>query len=412
MLEYKKNKLLSKVYHYVLLLISKFIKTTFIKPYIGIKQYDLLIFDDIFPYEKSLFRYIEFNNYLEGFKKTKVVSTGTALTVLNANKTIAQVIKDFKLENPSNKSFKIIEHKGLVNFNAKLIYCIFLNNIYGIIDFVDKHKIPFIFTLYPGGGFRLNDETSDKKLTRILNSPNLKKIIATQNITYDYLIDNHNCPEHLIEYIFGVVSNTTIDNAKIDYKKWKVNKDTFDICFMAGRYTPQGIDKGYDTFIAVAKELNKEYEFIRFHIVGGFDHKVIEVSDLGDNITFYGYRDSDFLNHFFSKIDLIISPNVPFKLSNGAFDGFPLGCCVEASLNGVAVLASDELNQNDGYIPNEEIIIIKPNASDILLAVKDLITNYHKMIELAERGRLKTLKLYSKEAQLERRNNLLKELIQ
>ena len=42
-------------------------------------------------------------------------------------------------------------------------------------------------------------------------------------------------------------------------------------------------------------------------------------------------------------MDLIISPNVPFVLASGAFDGFPTACCMEAALSGTAMFVTDEL---------------------------------------------------------------------
>src|SRR4030066_370297 len=83
---------------------------------------------------------------------------------------------------------KIKIRKGFININAKLFYCVFINNIYDNLNWLEKFKIPFIFTLYPGGGFQINNEIIDKKLKIVFNSPMFKKVIVTQIFTLDYLI--------------------------------------------------------------------------------------------------------------------------------------------------------------------------------------------------------------------------------
>ena len=53
---------------------------------------------------------------------------------------------------PENKGkFVLIDLKS--NYKVNLAYGIFLNNAYMYLPFFEKNNIPFIFTLYPGGGF-------------------------------------------------------------------------------------------------------------------------------------------------------------------------------------------------------------------------------------------------------------------
>ena len=124
------------------------------------------------------------------------------------------------------------------------------------------------------------------------------------------------------------------------------NKDTFDIIFCAAKYMPKGLDNGYDVFIELANSLIKRYSFVRFHLVGGFDKDDKDVTLLRNAIAFYGYKKFDDLKEIYNKMDVIISPNKPFLLGKGAFDGFPQGTVVEAVFNGVVALITDELNQN------------------------------------------------------------------
>ncbi|TXK46960.1 glycosyltransferase family 4 protein [Pontibacter qinzhouensis] len=408
MLEYKKSRIRDKVKHSFKLITNALRGSHYFKPYIGFKKYNLIIYDDIFPSEKSLFRFIEFNYYISAFKNTKVLSTGSALRFLEGTESFNSIRNEFLLK---RKDAKVYFYKGLVNFNTQLLYCVFLSNAYRIIDLVDYYKIPFVFTLYPGGGFRLHNEQSDIKLKRILESPNLKKVIVTQRITLDYLLAKGVCSKDKISYIFGVVGDVESKTNHLPKQRLGSEKHTFDICFVAAKYTPLGIDKGYDTFIAVAKKLVKISSIFHFHVVGGFNSDDIDISEISNNITFYGFQNINFLNTFFKSKDLILSPNIPFQLADGAFDGFPLGTCIEASLNGVAIMACDELNQNDGYINEEEIIIIKPHVSEIVNKILIYKDNYSKLLAISEGGRKKTLELYSHDKQLNTRYTILKEFI-
>ena len=106
---------------------------------------------------------------------------------------------------------------------------------------------------------------------------------------------------------------------------------------------PRGVDKGYDRFIATARILRGRHPEVRFHVVGNFTEEDVEITDLHDCITFYGHRFTPFFPDFTRRMDIILSPNIPFMFKPGAFDGFPTGCCIEAALCGTAVFASDEL---------------------------------------------------------------------
>ncbi|UWG96663.1 hypothetical protein LPY66_17540 [Dehalobacter sp. DCM] len=84
------------------------------------------------------------------------------------------------------------------------------------------------------------------------------------------------------------------------------------------------------------KKLARSAENIRSHVVGNFDRSDIDVSELGDRIIFYGLRNKSFFPTFYSGIDLIVSPNLPFVLIPGKnYDGFPTGCCIDAALHNV-----------------------------------------------------------------------------
>jgi glycosyltransferase involved in cell wall biosynthesis len=338
--------------------------------------------------------------------------TSISYPLVNTDRSLHYVhIEDVINENSQFKG-RIKLGNNLENYRPKLFYCIFINNIYGFIADLEKFKIPFVFTLYPGGGFQMNEENSDTKLKRVLSSVMFKKVIVTQQITKDYLINKNYCSEDKIQLIFGgVVPQNSLMKDISKRKNYLVHKKTLDICFCAGKYMPKGIDKGYDVFIEVAHSLASKYDFINFHVIGGFDASDIDVSKINDSITFYGYQKFENLEAIFKNIDIIISPNKSFILNKGSFDGFPLGTVVEAALNGVLVILSDDLNQNKTFKHNEELIIAASDSDLIEKEIIKLIKNPQRIIDISNKGRLKFQEVYSNEIQMKPRIELLKELI-
>lgn len=369
------------------------------------QDFTLVVFDDVFPSIYSPFRYEEYVEYLKKFERVYIYTTGTSFLALNEKRNVQEVIEEFEKKFPEYKEriFKLnYENKEkLREFRNKIAVITFLQNTKNNLEIIEKYQIPFIFTLYPGGGFILNNEESDEKLRSIFKSKYFRKVIVTQKITYDYLIKNKFCKEEEIEFIYGIVTpenilQTNIEN-KVYYKK---GKETFDLCFVAHKYCEKGIDKGYDLFIDVAKKMSKKHRNIKFHVVGGFDENDIDITEIKDKIKFYGIQSSEELINLYKNMDVIISPNRPFKLSKGSFDGFPTGSCTEAMINKVVLMCSDELKLNTKFEDGKEIIIIKTETDDIVEKVENLYKNPNKIVEIANNGRNKALKVYSKRNQI------------
>jgi glycosyltransferase involved in cell wall biosynthesis len=360
---------------------------------------DLVVFDSFFPHPLSVFRYVEFDIYIQKFKAL-VYTTGDDLRHIGEKKSIKYFIRRY----PFCSRVKLFHIDR--NINAKIAVIVFLNNAFYFLPYLEKNKIPFIFTLYPGGGFWMREEESDEKLNRIFNSIYFKKVIVTQNVTRKYLLDNSFCKNEDIEFIYGSPSNW--ESQEYAYsKRGKREKDTFDICFVAVKYSPKGIDKGYDIFVEVAKKLTKLSEKFRFHVVGGFSANDIDVSDLVSNLKFYGYLSIEELREFYLKQDIIISPNRTNILSKGSFDGFPTGSVVEAGLCGVAMLVTDELNQNTLFINNKDCVFINHEPEYIVSKVMELFFDKNKLFEISQSGLNILRKVSSSDYQMTPRLNLI-----
>ena len=376
-------------------------------------KYDLIIFDDYFPNPVSGFRSSEFLEILHAFPSVKIIINPVSYKYYNLSDT------DFKvhLNQFRNKHFLLknkIKKVGFFNnINCKLFYFLFLNNGRRIVPYLNRRKINFIFTLFPGGGFKMNDEESDADLKKIMASGYFKGVIVNQQIIKNYLLEKGFCGKNQIHYLHGIPmpqKKLEFDGEQKEYYKNK--KESLDICFVAAKNLSKGEDKGYNLFIESALLLYKLHPELRFHVIGGFNGQEIDVTELGVAIRFYGYLDADTLHDTLKNFDIIVSPNRPHMLGPGSFDGFPLGTCVEASLVGCIIIATDELNENRQYVPNEEIIIINPDTKDIINKIESLIGSPEKLKKIGIAGMNKTKELFSYKNQTEPRLQLLKSWIE
>ena len=374
----------------------------------GDLEKDLIIYDDCFPFLISGFRYEEFTELLKGFKNSEIIMNHGGCRI---TEDYQKRVGDYKLKHHELKD-KLVFNKGRVNINAKLFYCVFQGNIALNLSWLELNSIPFVFTLYPGGGFQMGGPGENKILERVLSSPQFRRVIVTQSCTREYLLKNNLCSPEKISYIFGcVVPQISLQKDLTQKKYYLDGKKTFDICFCAAKYMEKGIDKGYDVFIESAFILANQFDFIRLHVIGGFNENEIDVTQLEDKIMFYGYQNFENLSGLYLNMDVIVSPNKPFVLGNGYFDGFPLGTVVEAVFNGMAALVTDELDQNTEFVDKEEIIIIKSSVNSVVDEIKILINSPEKLYSLSKKGREKFIDVYSYASQMKPRINLLQEEI-
>lgn len=369
---------------------------------------DLLILDTVFPHPRSPFRFHEFHHYLESFPKSKVFTNGEHLSLLSEHRGADVVVKEYSEAYPKLRERVYYAKEAPSFIHGKLAYATFLNNIKRFVDVLEGKNIPFVFTLYPGGGFQIDQEESDSALRRVMGSPQFRKVIVTQKLTYDYLIKKKFCPADKIEFIYGVVTPPMkAKNGTSPKKHYGFEKYILDVCFVAYKYTPRGVDKGYDVFIDVARNLVRMYGDVQFHVVGNFDETDLPVHDLGERLKFYGVQKREWFDSFFADKDIILSPNIPYVLQKGAFDGFPTSACTDAGLREVAILCTDDLCQNIMFKDQEEIVLIPHDSQQITEIIAHYHDNPYALRDLAQKGAERMREIYSDDIQLKPRKKIL-----
>lgn len=376
------------------------------------EKLDLIVVDDVFPSRRSGFRHVEFTAYLKAFKRSLVLTTGATLHVLETA-SINSVVRDYQHTYPELGNRVMVADETFPLAIGKLLYADFISNAYSLLAPAEALNIPFVFTLYPGGGFALDSAECDKKLKRIFDSPCFQKVIVTQQVIYNYITQKNLCPADKVEMIFGVVMPEPASQLpRLEKNRWGFGKERLDVCFMAHKYTTYGEDKGYDVFINTASILRQRYDNIYFHVVGPYNKSVIDVGTFSDRITFHGSLNPDEFDGFFQDMDIIMSPNISGKIFPGSFDGFPTASCTEAALRGTAIFAYDEFNSAQGrFTDGEDIVLLKYDLWDIVRLVEKYRADPAALKAVGEAGIGRVRALYSYEAQLAPRIELLRQVM-
>lgn len=373
----------------------------------SLRPFELVIADDAYPHPQSAFRLEEYDAYLRHFKRSVVYTTGRAFTFFREIRSVTDVIRAHESDHRGvSGRITILDRTAPVH--GRLAYTIFAGNAWDNIEYFERNHLPFVFTLYPGGSFYLNDAASDERLRRVFASKMFRRVIVTQKITRDYLLEKNFCPLEKIEFIYGVVTpRINLDNATREHRHFGFGKSTLDICFTAHKYTPDGHDKGYDLFLEVARRLAATLPECRFHVVGGFNVEDLPIDGLEDRITFYGGQTQEWLFRFYQDKDIILLCNVPFVIAPGAFDGFPTGCGSDAMLNGVAQFCTDPLKLNLEFKVERDLVIVPHDADVIVERLMWYRNNPAALRNIAEAGKNRALEVYSFESQIKPRIDIL-----
>src|SRR5207245_6238567 len=116
--------------------------------------------DDLFPNLQGGIRPAEFHTYLHHFAGSEVHTNGKLVTLAGGAKNLADAIRRHDEEFPELTG-RVVRFNSRLRVRASLFYCLFAHNIGWFLPYVQRHEAGFVFTLYPGGGFGLDERDSD-----------------------------------------------------------------------------------------------------------------------------------------------------------------------------------------------------------------------------------------------------------
>jgi glycosyltransferase involved in cell wall biosynthesis len=363
---------------------------------------DLLIIDDVMPCAFSPFRTIEYSHYLRVFNASLLSTEGWGPWGASRS------FNEYRADLPADIAKSVFCVSQMPDMAARLAYVTFLGNLGHAWPFIAANQLPFILQLYPGGRFQIDDRQSDALLSTALASPLLRKIITTQTITRDYLINKHACPADKVALIYGGVFESRGDfDFHRDKKLFRRDKDTLDLCFVAHKYDGDLVSKGYSQFIAIVRKLQPQFPTARFHVVGGYETIDIDLGDLVSVVTFYGKRPSDFFPSFYAGMDMIVSVNRAFALLPGAFDGFPTGSCIEAGFHGVLNALTDPMCLNLEFTDGDDIILLHDDIGGDAARIAEILSSPDTLYAMAYRNAETFKRVFDTDAQLSARTRVI-----
>lgn len=373
-------------------------------------SHGITILDDMMPSVLSPWRSHEYSELCKVFDGTKILTDLTTYQNYNRGKNYDENLIELISFYP-NLDQKIKKLSFSSNLNSEITYTMFYNNIKKYFDVLKRNKNPFTFTLYPGGGFGFDDKNVDENLKRYFDSPLFKGVIVNQNITKKYLIDRQLCNPDQINLISGVPLN--LETREVVNFQYNKDLKKTAILFFANKYTPDGVDKGFDVFQKIVLALLNKKEDFDFIVIGGFSETDLIDANLKGIIDFKGMLSEFEFETILKETHILVSPNMPFVLSKNAFDGFPLATCVTASLYGNVNFMTDYFNESE-YLDlkhNQDFIKINCDVNEIVYKILELHKNKALLKQIAENGRNKMLHLYSFEKQIIPRIDHFKKII-
>jgi glycosyltransferase involved in cell wall biosynthesis len=366
---------------------------------------DLAIYDDVLPSAASPFRTLEYQHYLDFFPSSVLISLEAwhfgfahpGFGDLRANLPIEERLKG-----------RILGPEAAPDFVPRLAYVTFLGNAQRLLPYFKARRIPFILQLYPGGSFEPNVEVSDRHLRQVVHSALCRKVITTQTLTREHLLQRIGCDPAKIEFIYGGVFDSRVgfDFAR-DKHLFGTHKETIDLCFVAHRYGDDMAQKGYDQFVEVARLLAVDDPRLCFHVVGDYSPDDVPLGDAMKRFIFHGRQPSAFFAEFYPRMDVILSPNQPARVKTGAFDGFPTGACMEAGFRGVLNCITDPLRLNVAFEDGRDVLLIDRDPSSTARRLASLFAKPDRLYALARANLERFREVFDVDRQLWARTRLI-----
>jgi glycosyltransferase involved in cell wall biosynthesis len=371
------------------------------------KRKSIVIIDNFLPSLLSPWRTYEFGEILREIPNSILLAdlrTFHQFSKGNSYEIAVQKLVEF---NPIFKN-KISIYRNLLFYNPSFVYLLFFENVRSYYYIFEKYNIDFFFTLYPGGGFQFNNVVIDSSLMEICCSKNFLGLIVNQNVTKEYLIDKKICEPDKIHFLPGVPTNFKLLRAQVlDEKNFN---SSIRVLFFSNKYTPDGIDKGFPLFQKVAKKLLEIDMSLGFDVIGNFTSDDINDPILRSKFIFHGQLEESDFGDVLNSTHILLSPNQPFKLSVGSYDGFPLGTSVLAGFFRNVLVLTDFFNESEkiGFINGRDFVKIELDVKTIVIQILELMKDRSKMISISSAAHNKILDLYSWKNQISPRLNILK----
>lgn len=367
----------------------------------------LVIIDDCFPRESSGFRFQEYDEILSRIAKS-IVLVEVPLVIWNEWN---ERVDRYCWRSSLGRFFRVRSLSSLAKLRANGVYLSFLFLADRFLPLIEKYRLPFVFQLYPGGLFALNERASDDMLSKVLSSPFFRGVIVNQDVTADYLRNRFFLKEENILNVYGIPYRPFYQsNGSVVKRGFNVaSRDKIVVGFAANKYVIGGRDKGFDIFCSLAADRDLA-EFFEFRCAGGFSREDLPSALNIQESVFAGVLSPGELEIWLGEVDIFLNPVRSGEIKSGAFDGFPTTVSVMALFAGCLLLTSDPENNNRGkFTSGDDIIILKAEYHSFREVLYDIVKNCEYYQDIRNRGCKKAREYFDFSVQMDLRMNFLRE---
>lgn len=357
------------------------------------------ILDDSFPWENSGFRFLEYSALL-----TDRVGS-VAFTQASYRPDWLARVREFE-ETAPQIAQKVHLFDARITRSPNAAYVSFLFNAVRFEPWLSARKVPFVVQLYPGGDFGLDDPESDSMLKKIFNSDSFRGVVCTQSITSKYVRSRFNLQSEQICEVYGAPywPSATIQEVEHERQRRERLRHHINVGFAANRYTPGGIDKGFDTFCWLADQLRCE-EHVRFFCFGPWTHQDAPTDCDVTAVMFCGSMPPRRLQSELCGMDIFLNPVRSNLLKRGAFDGFPTTTAAMAAIAGCAVITTDPERLHVGICEDgRDLLILQDNRASWADVLRELIRAEASIRHLSRNAQVTFRRYFCREYQMSARN--------
>ena len=278
----------------------------------------MAVLDDLFPYGASAFREAELSYILRHIPDSVVCTTLASLDWLGLGHEREAILARWRGDNVDIATgLRVIGGPEELP-SADLYYTLFLNNAHALLPVVRARRIPFAFTLYPGGGLAFNASAA-VRLREVFAQPLLARVVITQPAVPEYVISNQLVSPSKIEYIFGIALGP--DDSP---EPTRVSGPP-SLAFVAHRSHPKGHDKGLDLFVAACERLLNAGLPLTAHIIGPWRRTDLDSVRDPSRYVLHGALGSHDLQLLLRSIEIAVFPTRQGILCERGFRRVPNG---------------------------------------------------------------------------------------
>jgi phosphatidylinositol alpha-1,6-mannosyltransferase len=243
-----------------------------------------------------------------------------------------------------------------------------------------------------------------KKMKLVLSES--EKIICVSHFTKNKVLEYSNVSE---DKVFVVPNGLDLTKMRIHSRQESRDKLSLktDLVYAL---TVSRIDrrKGHELVINAVSEIIKTKPNFRYLIVGNGPYKnklekQVEKLDLSEYVIFKGYVESEFMDYYYSAVDMFIMVNT--MEDDTDFEGFGL-VFAEAGYYSLPLIGGDNAGPKEVILHNNSGILVNSDAESIKYAIQRFLDKPELGVQMGKAARQNTCKEFNVNKMIDKINDI------